>query len=328
MHQSLVHIFNRASRAIAQTGKVEHGISGLKNAVGKAPRSRHSVRFLGRAVGHGRVRLFDVQSDTLTASFRSDYGAAGATVNVDVPYGLDEAQKYDVYMPETRFNAPIIVMVHGGDWSSGDKQDADVAAAKAGYWVSKGYVFVSLNYRLLPKKDPLVQAADVALAIADIEKNAPNWNADKTKIVLMGSGAGGHLVALLSSNPSLAADQGASAWAGAVVLETPALNIPAIMGAQHSTIYDTAFGSNLEYWEDSSPTHLVASSGLPMMVVCAAESTAETCAKANAFATAADNAGVHVTVSPQAMTSSEINAKLGVSTTYTDTVADYIASLL
>jgi acetyl esterase/lipase len=273
--------------------------------------------------------LFDFQSDPMTTSFRSSYSSvSGATVSVDVPYGLDDAQKYDVYMPESRSNAPVIIMVHGGDWSGGDKQDADVAEAKAGYWVAKGYIFVSLNYRLLPKKDPLIQAADVALAVASIQKNATNWNADKSKIVLMGSGAGGHLVALLSSNPSLASDQGASTWAGAVVLETSALNIPAIMTGSHDAVYDTAFGSNVEFWEDSSPTDLVASSGLPMLVVCSAESTANTCAKASAFANAADNAGVNITVSPQALSPAEVNSKLGVSASYTTTVANYIDSIL
>ena len=141
--------------------------------------------------------LFDYQSTSLTSDFRQDYSGVGeATVNVDVPYGLDDAQKYDVYLPDDRSDAPIIVMIHGGEWASGDKQDSNVAAAKAGYWVAKGYVFVSLNYRLLPKKDPLIQAADVALAIANIQKNAASWNADGAKIVLMGSGAGGHLAAV------------------------------------------------------------------------------------------------------------------------------------
>ncbi|MDB5523898.1 MAG: esterase/lipase-like protein [Rhizobium sp.] len=273
--------------------------------------------------------LFDFQSTPLTNEFRQAYsGVSDATVNVDVPYGLDEAQKYDVYLPDSRANAPVIVMIHGGGWTSGDKADADVAAAKAGYWVAKGYVFVSINYRLLPKKDPLIQAADVALAIASIQKNAPNWDVDKNKLILMGTGAGGHLAALLSSNPSLAADQGASIWAGAVVLETSALNIPAIMTTSHDSAYDAAFGNNVEFWEDSSPTHLVASSGVPMMVVCSSESDDNTCAKANAFAQAADNAGVKITVSPQALSSSEVNSRLGVSSTYTNTVETYIESIL
>ena len=48
--------------------------------------------------------------------------------------------------------------------------------------------------------------------------DAVKWGGDKNKIVLMGAGAGGHLAALLSSNPSLASDQGATIWADCLVI--------------------------------------------------------------------------------------------------------------
>lgn len=277
----------------------------------------------------GTNPLEDFNSQPLTDSFRSSYSDVGdATVNVDIPYGLDAAQKYDVYLPADAANAPIIVMVHGGAWTSGDKQGDDVAEAKAGYFVAKGYIFVSLNYRLLPKSDPLIQAADVARGIANIQTNAVKWGGDKNKIVLMGSGAGGHLAALLSSNPSLASDQGASIWAAAVILETAALNVPALMSVSHGNLYDTAFGANVEFWEDSSPTHLIDASGVPILVVCSTQSVEDTCSKANSFKQAADAAGVNVTVSPQPVDPWQINSRLGVSPTYSDTIADYIASVL
>jgi arylformamidase len=277
----------------------------------------------------GTNPLEDFNSEPLTNSFRSSYSAVGdATVNVDVPYGLDAAQKYDVYLPSSAVNAPIIVMVHGGAWTSGDKQGNDVAEAKAGYFVAKGYIFVSLNYRLLPKSDPLIQAADVARGIANIQTNATKWGGDKNKIVLMGAGAGGHLAALLSSNPSLASDQGATIWAGAVVLETAALNVPTLMSTSHDNAYDTAFGSNLEFWEDSSPTHLVDASGVPILVVCSTESGEDTCSKASAFKQAADAQGVNVTVSPQNVDPGQVNSRVGVSTSYTDTIESYIDSIL
>lgn len=273
--------------------------------------------------------LEDFNSEPLTNSFRSSYSGAGdATVNVDIPYGLDGAQKYDVYLPASASNAPIIVMIHGGAWTSGDKQGEDVAEAKAGYFVAKGYIFVSLNYRLLPKSDPLIQAADVARGIANIQTNAAKWGGDKNKIVLMGAGAGGHLAALLSSNPSLASDQGASIWAGAVVLETAALNVPSLMSTSHDNVYDTAFGANLEFWEDSSPTHLVDSSGVPILVVCSTESGEDTCSKATAFKQAADAQGMNVTVSPQSVDPGQVNSRVGVSTSYTDTIENYIDSVL
>lgn len=277
----------------------------------------------------GTNPLEDFNSEPLTDSFRSSYSNVGdATVNVDVPYGLDGAQKYDVYLPANAANAAIIVMIHGGAWAGGDKQADNVAEAKAGHFVSKGYIFVSLNYRLLPQSDPLIQAADVARGIANIQTNASKWGGDKSRIVLMGSGAGGHLAALLSSNPSLASDQGASAWAGAVILETAALNVPALMSTTHNNIYDAAFGANVEFWEDSSPTHLVDASGVPILVVCSTESAENTCSKAGAFKQAADSAGVSVTISPQNIEPWQINSRVGVSSSYTATIEDYIASLL
>lgn len=284
---------------------------------------------MGASAYAGPNPLEDFNSEPLTNNFRNSYSAVGdATVNVDIPYGLDGAQKYDVYLPASTSGAPVIVMIHGGAWTGGDKQADDVAEAKAGYFVSKGYIFVSLNYRLLPQSDPLIQAADVARGIANIQTNAVKWGGDKNKIVLMGSGAGGHLAALLSSNPSLASDQGASSWAGAVILETAALNVPTLMQNTNSDLYRTAFGNNVEFWEDSSPTHLVHSSGVPILVVCSTSSSENTCAKATSFKQAADDAGVDVTVSPQNLEPSQINSRVGVSTSYTDSIRSYIDSVL
>jgi acetyl esterase/lipase len=295
-------------------------------------RAAAAATLLGLATGQaiaGTNPLEDFNSEPLTGNFRNSFANVGdATVNIDVPYGLDAAQKYDVYLPAGATNAPIIVMVHGGAWTGGDKQAEHVADAKAGYFVARGYIFVSLNYRLLPSSDPLIQAADIARGIANIQTNAAKWGGDKRKIVLMGAGAGGHLTALLSSNPSLASDQGAASWAGAVVLETAALNVPSLMSTSHDGLYDTAFGANLEFWEDSSPSHLVDSSGVPMLVVCSTESPEDTCTKADAFRQAASSAGVDVTVSPQNVSPWQVNSRVGVSARYSEAIENYIASVL
>ena len=80
----------------------------------------------------GSNPLEDFKSETLTSDFRSSYASVGnATINIDVPYGLDGAQKYDVYLPEGASHAPIVIMVHGGAWTGGDKQADNVADAKA-----------------------------------------------------------------------------------------------------------------------------------------------------------------------------------------------------
>ena len=69
----------------------------------------------------------------------------------DISYGDDKKQRFDLYKPDNAYNAPMIVMVHGGAWKMGDKKSDNVVLNKMNRWVSKGIIFVSLNYRLYPK---------------------------------------------------------------------------------------------------------------------------------------------------------------------------------
>ncbi|HRI17058.1 MAG TPA: alpha/beta hydrolase, partial [Burkholderiaceae bacterium] len=90
----------------------------------------------------------------------------GATVLRDVAYGEHRLQRLDVYRPAKAQGAPIIVMVHGGAWRLGNKSMGRGVANKVSHWVGKGWLLVSLDYRLLPEARPLEQARDVASALA------------------------------------------------------------------------------------------------------------------------------------------------------------------
>eukprot|EP01030_Chromulinospumella_sphaerica_P030927 gene30927-31502_t len=106
----------------------------------------------------------------------------------DIAYGNDPRQKMDVYLPETAsaLPAPVIFMVHGGGWRTGDKRHSNVVDNKANRWLAKGFVFVSVNNRLLPEADPLDQVRDVARALASAQSKAQSWGADPKQFVLMG----------------------------------------------------------------------------------------------------------------------------------------------
>jgi acetyl esterase/lipase len=54
----------------------------------------------------------------------------------------------DVYASPSAKNAPVVFWIHGGGWQGGDKSDV---AEKPRFFFEKGFVFVSVNYRLLPK---------------------------------------------------------------------------------------------------------------------------------------------------------------------------------
>src|SRR6185312_10943064 len=140
----------------------------------------------------------------------------GATLQPDIAYGDDPAQRMDVYLPPRPERAPILLMVHGGGWRRGDKDNARVVGNKIARWLPKGVIFVSVDYRMMPDAKPLTQSEDVARALAKVQDLAPGWGGDPANIILMGHSAGAHLVALITAAPEIAAAQGAKPWKGAV----------------------------------------------------------------------------------------------------------------
>ena len=92
--------------------------------------------------------------------------AQDSSLNIqrDIPYteSADPFQKLDVYAPAGAINLPVVVWIHGGGWQQGDKaemKEKPVAFAR------KGFVFVSVNYRLWPK----VPMGDIVRDCAEVD---------------------------------------------------------------------------------------------------------------------------------------------------------------
>ena len=243
----------------------------------------------------------------------------------DLVYGPDRHQRFDAYLPGTP-RGPLLVFVHGGAWSGGDKRSAAVLA-KVRYWTARGYVVVSTNYRLLPQAHPLEQARDVGLALAQVQRSASGWGADSALCVLMGHSSGAHLVALLSAEPALTREQGADPWRGTVCLDNPAFDIPQLMSAPHAKLYDRAFGSYHAYWRTVSPLHILARDARPMLAVCSTHNQAA-CVQAQAFAARAARRGVKVQVEPIEKGHMDIDRQLGLPGPYSESVERWISSIL
>ncbi|WP_420147075.1 alpha/beta hydrolase [Spirosoma sp.] len=116
--------------------------------------------------------------------------------------GQYQTQHLDIYQPANdAFQArPVIVLIHGGGFTSGDKSQM---ANYANLYAQYGYVAVSINYRLSTKKmresltDPIFVATvdnakeDAFGAIRWLRANAANLRIDKGRIAVMGYSAGG-----------------------------------------------------------------------------------------------------------------------------------------
>ena len=246
----------------------------------------------------------------------------------DIAYGSDPRQRFDVYAPQQSVsNAPVILMVHGGAWSVGDKGSAAVFENKVARWVSRGFILISANYRLLPAAAPLQQAEDVARALAVAQQRAPEWGGDQAKFVLIGHSAGAHLVALLAASPTLAKQAGAAPWLGTIALDSAAYDIPQIMAAQHYRFYDKAFGSDPAYWRATSPIHLMQAAPAPFLAVCSSTRRDHPCVQANAFVSSARKLGAQASVLEQPLSHGDINLQLGRQPAYTAAVEEFMRTL-
>jgi acetyl esterase/lipase len=251
----------------------------------------------------------------------------GTQVQRDLAYGADAAQALDVYsLSGASAPRPIIVMVHGGGWRRGDKDYKGVVEGKVAHWLPRGYLFVSVNYRMLPGQDVAGQAADVARALAYVQQHAHAWGGDAGRLTLMGHSAGAHLVALLSADPRLAARHGTRRWNATVSLDSAALDVESIMQRRHLGLYDDAFGADAATWNQLSPIRQLTREAVPELAVCSTLRPDHPCDQAHDYTARARALGVAGEVLPQALKHGEVNKELGAEENYTAEVDRFIAA--
>lgn len=252
----------------------------------------------------------------------------GARALRDVAYGNDPRQRFDVFLPAQARNAPIILMVHGGGWANGNKDNPGVVDNKAALWLPKGYVLVFANYRMRPDTAPLDQARDIARALAKVQQLAPEWQADPSRVVLMGHSAGAHLVALVGAAPTLWREAGAQRPRGVVSLDSGAMDVPELMARRFKMpLYERAFGDDPADWIAASPYHQLTREAVPMLIVCSSQRR-DSCPQGQALAAKGKALGVSMTVLPEDLSHREINRDLGKPSTYTQLVDRFVRELL
>lgn len=103
----------------------------------------------------------------------------------------------DLFLPAAQPTpVPAVVLVHGGGWHAGARQQFAWHAADL---ASRGYVAASVSYRLLDVAGFPACFDDCQTAVAWLQTHAPELNLDPTRIGAVGSSAGGHLAALLGA---------------------------------------------------------------------------------------------------------------------------------
>jgi acetyl esterase/lipase len=186
----------------------------------------------------------------------------------EVAYGTHEAQRLDVYSPAGLKGAPIMVYVHGGAWSRGDKGAVHL---KADYFTRAGWVFVSVNYRLPPAGRFPDNVKDVAAAVAWAWSHGAEYGGDRNQIFLLGHSAGCHLASLVATDGRYLLEAGLplTAIKAVVALDTQAYDIGKVMETRAPELYEQAFGNDPETHAEASPIyHIAKGKGIPPFLVC------------------------------------------------------------
>ncbi len=226
------------------------------------PECRQEIAALCRGAEGGFRSCIRTALPKLSDGCRKAIGERGASApppegTRELAYGTDPKQKLDLMVPANAARAPLLLFVHGGGWSIGDKRTG--AGAKAAHFTGQGWAFASANYRLVPQATVEQQAADIAAAIAWGRANAAANGLDPDRIVLMGHSAGAHLVALVGTDPRYLAAAGVPMGAvrGVILLDGAGYDIAQQMarpGNPVAGMYDAAFGKDAARQKALSPT--------------------------------------------------------------------------
>lgn len=132
----------------------------------------------------------------------SALGKFRESVNIrfNVPYaGSDNPkQTLNLFLPKKPNGdkpLPIVVHIHGGGWSGGDK--ATYTARCAALAATGDYAAASVGYRLSGEVKWPAQIHDCKAAIRWLHAHSEELNIDPERIGVTGGSAGGHLVTLL-----------------------------------------------------------------------------------------------------------------------------------
>jgi acetyl esterase/lipase len=111
-----------------------------------------------------------------------------------ISYGPDPRQRLDIYAPKgTNTALPILLFVNGGSWNDGSRSDYEFAGRA---FAARGYLTITMDYRLLPQNQFPAFVQDVALAIAWAQREGQNFGGDPARIFAVGHSAGAYNLSL------------------------------------------------------------------------------------------------------------------------------------
>jgi len=123
--------------------------------------------------------------------------AAPVQLRKDLVYAQhgDLSLGLDLYLPgRGDAAAPLVILVHGGGWASGERRNMAPIAARL---AERGYAAATLSYRLSGQATYPAAVNDVKEAVRWLRSNATVFGIDPARVAISGGSAGGQIASLV-----------------------------------------------------------------------------------------------------------------------------------
>ena len=227
------------------------------------------------------------------------FPGGGITSTKGVRYAPEAGASHtlDIYRPAGGVEgAPVLLYVHGGAWVIGDKREQGKPMMFE--LVKRGWVCVSINYRLSPKATWPEHIIDVKTAIVWTKEHIAEFGGDPDFLAIAGGSAGGHLVSLAALSAGDPAFQpgfeGADTSVDACVSlygvldmtadpATSGIHGPGLKILLERQVMKVPIESNRSLFEQASPQHRVRRDAPPFLVLAGTNDTLVPVAVPRAF---------------------------------------------
>jgi acetyl esterase/lipase len=175
----------------------------------------------------------------------------------------DDKDKLDLYLPEGRTNAPVIVSYYGNQLLGGDKsEDAYIGRRFA----AAGFLTAVVNYRLSPAVSHPAHIQDAAASFAWVKRHIKEYGGNPDRVFVIGYSAGAYLAALLSTDPRYLAAHKLSPRDIRGVVPVSAFYF--VEGRGVAPDRDkSVWGTDRNVWVDASPAHHLHGEGPPTLIL-------------------------------------------------------------
>jgi len=198
----LHHAVHGGHRDVVETLLVHGADANIRDRLGQTPldlaNRRRRTEIVGLLRKHG-AKESNQRRPQRRQSEPQTQVPDGVRLETDIAYREgNEKWRLDLAYPKAKSKSrrPGLVIVHGGGWRGGDKGGGRWRSTPLQY-AAKGYVCISVNYRLTDEAPFPVCVEDVKCAVRWLRANADKYGLDPLRIGAYGSSAGAHLVAML-----------------------------------------------------------------------------------------------------------------------------------